>query len=149
MHLYVDQYTVPMRRVLSCNSRSSAGTEDTRDIQTAERSVELFERPVFLGLQSPKVPKAVWRCLCGASGHCGQPKALAISPGTSSTCCATWVPHLSHDPVLFAKVVRLGKSFMKEVSTDARVGWDIWPNKITSCNTQCNTSYQVTWWKTS
>ncbi len=90
MHLYVDQYTVPMRRVLSCNSRSSAGTEDTRDIQTVERSVELFERPVFLGLQSPKVPKAVWRCLCGASGHCGQPKALAISPGTSSTCCATW-----------------------------------------------------------
>lgn len=31
-------------------------------------------------------------------------------------------PHLSHDPVLFAKVVRLGKSFMKEVRTDARVG---------------------------
>lgn len=25
-------------------------------------------------------------------------------------------PHLSHDPVLFAKIVRLGKSFMKEVS---------------------------------
>ena len=25
-------------------------------------------------------------------------------------------PHLSHDPILFAKVVRIGKSFMKEVS---------------------------------
>ena len=25
-------------------------------------------------------------------------------------------PHLSHDPTLFAKVVRIGKSFMKEVS---------------------------------
>lgn len=25
-------------------------------------------------------------------------------------------PHLSHDPILFAKVVRLGKAFMKEVS---------------------------------
>lgn len=24
-------------------------------------------------------------------------------------------PHLSHDPILFAKVVRIGKSFMKEV----------------------------------
>lgn len=24
-------------------------------------------------------------------------------------------PHLSHDPILFAKIVRLGKSFMKEV----------------------------------
>lgn len=24
-------------------------------------------------------------------------------------------PHLSHDPVLFAKIVRLGKGFMKEV----------------------------------
>lgn len=24
-------------------------------------------------------------------------------------------PHLSHDPILFAKVVRLGKAFMKEV----------------------------------
>lgn len=24
-------------------------------------------------------------------------------------------PHLSHDPVLFAKIVRLGKAFMKEV----------------------------------
>ncbi|KAL0176839.1 hypothetical protein M9458_029169, partial [Cirrhinus mrigala] len=23
-------------------------------------------------------------------------------------------PHLSHDPILFAKIVRLGKSFMKE-----------------------------------
>uniref|UniRef100_A0A673M1F5 THO complex subunit 2 n=1 Tax=Sinocyclocheilus rhinocerous TaxID=307959 RepID=A0A673M1F5_9TELE len=29
-------------------------------------------------------------------------------------------PHLSHDPILFAKVVRLGKSFMKEVRTDTR-----------------------------
>uniref|UniRef100_A0A8C2DM13 THO complex subunit 2 n=1 Tax=Cyprinus carpio TaxID=7962 RepID=A0A8C2DM13_CYPCA len=27
-------------------------------------------------------------------------------------------PHLSHDPILFAKIVRLGKSFMKEVKTD-------------------------------
>ncbi|XP_068267883.1 THO complex subunit 2 isoform X1 [Nyctibius grandis] len=26
-------------------------------------------------------------------------------------------PHLSHDPILFAKVVRLGKAFMKEVGT--------------------------------
>lgn len=25
-------------------------------------------------------------------------------------------PHLSHDPILFAKIVRLGKSFMKEVT---------------------------------
>lgn len=24
-------------------------------------------------------------------------------------------PHLSHDPILFAKIVRLGKGFMKEV----------------------------------
>lgn len=24
-------------------------------------------------------------------------------------------PHLSHDPILFAKIVRLGKAFMKEV----------------------------------
>uniref|UniRef100_A0A671QYU6 THO complex subunit 2 n=1 Tax=Sinocyclocheilus anshuiensis TaxID=1608454 RepID=A0A671QYU6_9TELE len=29
-------------------------------------------------------------------------------------------PHMSHDPILFAKVVRLGKSFMKEVRTDTR-----------------------------
>ena len=27
-------------------------------------------------------------------------------------------PHLSHDPVLFAKVVRIGKSFMKEFQSD-------------------------------
>ncbi|XP_041075794.1 THO complex subunit 2-like [Polyodon spathula] len=27
-------------------------------------------------------------------------------------------PHLSHDPVLFAKIVRLGKGFMKEYQTD-------------------------------
>lgn len=27
-------------------------------------------------------------------------------------------PHLSHDPILFAKIVRLGKSFMKEVKND-------------------------------
>jgi len=26
-------------------------------------------------------------------------------------------PHLSHDPILFAKIVRLGKAFMKEVLT--------------------------------
>lgn len=31
-------------------------------------------------------------------------------------------PHLSHDPILFAKVVRLGKGFMKEVRSPARVG---------------------------
>ncbi|XP_014904985.1 THO complex subunit 2 isoform X1 [Poecilia latipinna] len=29
-------------------------------------------------------------------------------------------PHLSHDPILFAKIVRLGKSFMKEYQTDSR-----------------------------
>ncbi|XP_052429659.1 THO complex subunit 2 isoform X1 [Carassius gibelio] len=29
-------------------------------------------------------------------------------------------PHLSHDPVLFAKVVRLGKSFMKEYQSESR-----------------------------
>lgn len=29
-------------------------------------------------------------------------------------------PHLSHDPVLFAKTVRLGKSFMKEVRRSLR-----------------------------
>lgn len=32
-------------------------------------------------------------------------------------------PHLSHDPILFAKIVRLGKSFMKEVNTDTRAEW--------------------------
>lgn len=29
-------------------------------------------------------------------------------------------PHLSHDPILFAKVVRLGKAFMKEVGMTER-----------------------------
>ncbi|XP_043113562.1 THO complex subunit 2 isoform X6 [Puntigrus tetrazona] len=29
-------------------------------------------------------------------------------------------PHLSHDPILFAKVVRLGKSFMKEYQSESR-----------------------------
>uniref|UniRef100_A0A673M3X3 THO complex subunit 2 n=1 Tax=Sinocyclocheilus rhinocerous TaxID=307959 RepID=A0A673M3X3_9TELE len=29
-------------------------------------------------------------------------------------------PHLSHDPILFAKVVRLGKSFMKEYQNESR-----------------------------
>uniref|UniRef100_A0A8B9XET8 THO complex subunit 2 n=1 Tax=Bos mutus grunniens TaxID=30521 RepID=A0A8B9XET8_BOSMU len=29
-------------------------------------------------------------------------------------------PHLSHDPILFAKVVRIGKSFMKEFQSDGR-----------------------------
>ncbi|TMS14277.1 THO complex subunit 2 [Larimichthys crocea] len=29
-------------------------------------------------------------------------------------------PHLSHDPILFAKVVRLGKAFMKEHQSDGR-----------------------------
>ena len=29
-------------------------------------------------------------------------------------------PHLSHDPILFAKVVRLGKAFMKEVGPPPR-----------------------------
>ncbi|XP_063046121.1 THO complex subunit 2 [Engraulis encrasicolus] len=29
-------------------------------------------------------------------------------------------PHLSHDPVLFAKIIRLGKSFMKEFQSDNR-----------------------------
>uniref|UniRef100_A0A672TCV9 THO complex subunit 2-like n=1 Tax=Sinocyclocheilus grahami TaxID=75366 RepID=A0A672TCV9_SINGR len=33
-------------------------------------------------------------------------------------------PHLSHDPILFAKVVRLGKSFMKEVRTDTRFAFN-------------------------
>lgn len=31
-------------------------------------------------------------------------------------------PHLSHDPILFAKVVRLGKAFMKEVGTTEQLG---------------------------
>uniref|UniRef100_A0A3P8S551 THO complex subunit 2 n=1 Tax=Amphiprion percula TaxID=161767 RepID=A0A3P8S551_AMPPE len=29
-------------------------------------------------------------------------------------------PHLSHDPILFAKIVRLGKGFMKEYQSDGR-----------------------------
>uniref|UniRef100_A0A671M1V9 THO complex subunit 2 n=1 Tax=Sinocyclocheilus anshuiensis TaxID=1608454 RepID=A0A671M1V9_9TELE len=29
-------------------------------------------------------------------------------------------PHLSHDPILFAKIVRLGKSFMKEYQSESR-----------------------------
>ncbi|KAH0510598.1 THO complex subunit 2 [Microtus ochrogaster] len=29
-------------------------------------------------------------------------------------------PHLSHDPILFAKVVRIGKSFMKEFQSDGK-----------------------------
>uniref|UniRef100_A0A8C2DMS3 THO complex subunit 2 n=1 Tax=Cyprinus carpio TaxID=7962 RepID=A0A8C2DMS3_CYPCA len=29
-------------------------------------------------------------------------------------------PHLSHDPILFAKIVRLGKSFMKEFQSESR-----------------------------
>uniref|UniRef100_A0A8D3DXW3 THO complex subunit 2 n=1 Tax=Scophthalmus maximus TaxID=52904 RepID=A0A8D3DXW3_SCOMX len=29
-------------------------------------------------------------------------------------------PHLSHDPILFAKVIRLGKGFMKEYQNDSR-----------------------------
>ncbi|XP_046906412.1 THO complex subunit 2 [Hypomesus transpacificus] len=29
-------------------------------------------------------------------------------------------PHLSHDPILFAKIVRLGKGFMKEYQSDSR-----------------------------
>uniref|UniRef100_A0A7N9AXV8 THO complex subunit 2 n=1 Tax=Mastacembelus armatus TaxID=205130 RepID=A0A7N9AXV8_9TELE len=29
-------------------------------------------------------------------------------------------PHLSHDPILFAKIVRLGKAFMKEYQSDGR-----------------------------
>lgn len=29
-------------------------------------------------------------------------------------------PHLSHDPILFAKVVRLGKAFMKEVGNKTK-----------------------------
>ncbi|XP_015255221.1 PREDICTED: THO complex subunit 2 isoform X3 [Cyprinodon variegatus] len=29
-------------------------------------------------------------------------------------------PHLSHDPILFAKIIRLGKAFMKEYQTDSR-----------------------------
>nr|XP_054586569.1 THO complex subunit 2 isoform X1 [Nothobranchius furzeri]XP_054586570.1 THO complex subunit 2 isoform X1 [Nothobranchius furzeri]XP_054586571.1 THO complex subunit 2 isoform X1 [Nothobranchius furzeri] len=29
-------------------------------------------------------------------------------------------PHLSHDPILFAKIVRLGKAFMKEYQSDVR-----------------------------
>uniref|UniRef100_A0A3P9JYT3 THO complex subunit 2 n=1 Tax=Oryzias latipes TaxID=8090 RepID=A0A3P9JYT3_ORYLA len=29
-------------------------------------------------------------------------------------------PHLSHDPILFAKIVRLGKAFMKEYQSDSR-----------------------------
>lgn len=30
-------------------------------------------------------------------------------------------PHLSHDPILFAKIVRLGKGFMKEVQAPPSV----------------------------
>lgn len=29
-------------------------------------------------------------------------------------------PHLSHDPILFAKIIRLGKGFMKEVKKQTK-----------------------------
>uniref|UniRef100_A0A8C9R991 THO complex subunit 2 n=1 Tax=Scleropages formosus TaxID=113540 RepID=A0A8C9R991_SCLFO len=33
-------------------------------------------------------------------------------------------PHLSHDPILFAKIVRLGKGFMKEYQNDSKLDKD-------------------------
>lgn len=42
-------------------------------------------------------------------------------------------PHLSHDPILFAKIVRLGKAFMKEV-------------RIPSLNNYFCTSVSISFW---
>ncbi len=116
--------TVHMRHALSCNCRSSAGTENTREIQTAELCVELFERPVFLGLQSPKVPKAVWWLLCGTNRQCGRPKAFTISPGTSSTCCATWALTCPTTPSCLPRSCDWARVSWKRWG-DARVGWYI------------------------
>ncbi|KAK1804192.1 hypothetical protein P4O66_020223 [Electrophorus voltai] len=69
------------------------------------------------------VPKGAKGCLLKApqSGHSPPPsESFEDLSKDVFTMLGYLGPHLSHDPILFAKIVRLGKSFMKEYQSESK-----------------------------
>ena len=70
----------------------------------------------FIELAFLKVLKAHLLMLCKLREHQSKQRALKTLRRDVFSMFCYLGPHLSHDPILFTKVVRIGKSFMKEVS---------------------------------
>uniref|UniRef100_A0A4W4EML8 THO complex subunit 2 n=1 Tax=Electrophorus electricus TaxID=8005 RepID=A0A4W4EML8_ELEEL len=79
------------------------------------------------------VPKGAKGCLLKApqSGHSPPPsESFEDLSKDVFTMLGYLGPHLSHDPILFAKIVRLGKSFMKESSMKMQL---LFSDSLLSC----------------